>query len=159
GASDEFPQLEEYAQYLSAVVDEESNPRINAIAKEFKGLLERIDANLQPFPPTAQVAAQQGKYLSSLFNQAILDGDIDSFTEVATASGPFTYFHKGSLAYLGGGSAAFDLPVIGPITGPAAGVAWKLYETSAQLSWKNRALVGLDWLRGEVFGRDTSRIA
>lgn len=34
-----------------------------------------------------------------------------------------------------GGSAAFDLPVIGPITGPAAGVAWKLYETSAQLSF------------------------
>ena len=33
-----------------------------------------------------------------------------------------------------GGSAAFDLQVIGPITGPAAGVAWKLYETSAQLS-------------------------
>jgi len=213
GASDEFPQLEEYGQYLSAVVDEESNPRVNAIAKvfgealererqawkkakalvsqrasdrtkkkgtpdvekdfaeadedsnrvfdmeEFKGLLERIDANLQPFPPTAQVAAQQGKYLASLFNEAVLDGDIDSFTEVATANGPFTYFHKGSLAYLGGGSAAFDLPVIGPITGPAAGVAWKLYETSAQLSWKNRALVGLDWLRGEIFGRDTSRIA
>ena len=43
-----------------------------------------------------------GKYLSSLFNQAILDGDIDSFTEVATNNGPFTYFHKGSLAYLGG---------------------------------------------------------
>lgn len=211
GASDEFPQLEEYAQYLSAAV-EEDNPRVNAIAKvfgealererqawkkakelvsqrasdrtkrkgagevekdftesdansnkvfdleEFKGLLERIDANLQPFPPTAQVAAQQGKYLAGMFDKAILDGEIDSFTDVAKSSGPFTYFHKGSLAYLGGGSAAFDLPIIGPITGPAAGVAWKLYETSAQLSWKNRALVGLDWLRGEVFGRDTSRI-
>mmetsp|Transcript_32574 Transcript_32574/g.75342 ORF Transcript_32574/g.75342 Transcript_32574/m.75342 type:complete len:721 (-) Transcript_32574:14-2176(-) len=211
GASDEFPQLEEYAQYLSAAVEEDS-PRTSAISKvfgealererkawqkakelvsqrasdrtkrkgsesveqdfteadanrnkvfdleEFKGLLERIDANLQPFPPTAQVAAQQGKYLAGLFDKAILDGEIDSFTDVAKSSGPFTYFHKGSLAYLGGGSAAFDLPIIGPITGPAAGVAWKLYETSAQLSWKNRALVGLDWLRGEVFGRDTSRI-
>lgn len=41
GASDEFPQLEEYAQYLSAVVDEESNPRINAIAKVFGEALER----------------------------------------------------------------------------------------------------------------------
>ena len=30
------------------------------LVQEFKGLLERIDANLQPFPPTAQVAAQQG---------------------------------------------------------------------------------------------------
>lgn len=48
--------------------------------------------------------------------------------------------HPGSVAieealFLPGGSAAFDLPVIGPITGPAAGVAWKLYETSAQLSF------------------------
>ena len=41
GASDEFPQLEEYAQYLSAVVDEESNPRVNAIAKVFGEALER----------------------------------------------------------------------------------------------------------------------
>ena len=41
GASDEFPQLEDYAQYLSAVVDEESNPRINAIAKVFGEALER----------------------------------------------------------------------------------------------------------------------
>lgn len=51
---------------------------------------------------TTNTKSFAGKYLSSLFNQAILDGDIDSFTEVATASGPFTYFHKGSLAYLGG---------------------------------------------------------
>ena len=30
---------------------------------------------------------------------------------------------------------------------------------SPPAGWKNRALVGLDWLRGEIFGRDTSRIA
>ena len=29
---------------------------------------------------------------------------------------------------------------------------------SENQGWKNRALVGLDWLRGEIFGRDTSRI-
>ncbi|CAE7431774.1 NDB1 [Symbiodinium sp. CCMP2592] len=40
GASDEFPQLEEYAQYLSAAV-EEDNPRVNAIAKVFGEALER----------------------------------------------------------------------------------------------------------------------
>ena len=34
--------------------------------------------------------------------EAVLDGEIDSFTDVAQSSGPFTYFHKGSLAYLGG---------------------------------------------------------
>lgn len=47
-------------------------------------------------------------------------------------SGPGVFFFASR--YHRGGSAAFDLPVIGPVTGPAAGVAWKLYETSAQLS-------------------------
>eukprot|EP00931_Biecheleriopsis_adriatica_P075991 TRINITY_DN49754_c0_g1_i1.p1 TRINITY_DN49754_c0_g1~~TRINITY_DN49754_c0_g1_i1.p1 ORF type:complete len:729 (+),score=164.41 TRINITY_DN49754_c0_g1_i1:49-2187(+) len=210
GASDEFPQLEEYAMYLSTVVetdesrwanvakvfsegirrerqafkkvkelafqsvgdrtakkgfdsvaadlaetDADSNVRFDF--EEFKELLDRIDRNLQAFPPTAQVAAQQGKFLAKLFSKGVVDGELTSFEEAAKSSGPFTYFHKGSLAYLGGGSAAFDLPVIGPVTGPAAGVAWKLYETSAQLSWKNRALVGLDWLREGLWGRDTSR--
>ena len=38
-----------------------SGAEICSAPQEFKGLLERIDANLQPFPPTAQVAAQQGE--------------------------------------------------------------------------------------------------
>lgn len=46
-----------------------------------------------------------------------------------------------------GGSAAFDLPVIGPITGPAAGVAWKLYETSAQLSFLEQTVTRWENLR------------
>jgi NADH:ubiquinone reductase (non-electrogenic) len=125
---------------------------------EFQALLERVDNNLRPFPATAQVAAQQGKYLAKLFAKGSIDGASKSFDELKKESSPFAYFHKGSLAYLGGGEAAFDLPVLGAITGPLAGVAWKAYETTAQLSWKNRALVGLDWFRTSVFGRDTSDI-
>lgn len=213
GASDEFPQLEEYAQYLSSVVtDTNDDPRMAAIARvieqglfreqrafkeafaltnqlvgdrtkrvgyetvaadlaeadansneridleEFKALLDRVDKNLQAFPPTAQVAAQQGKYLAKAFAKGIIDGSMEGYKETTTVTERFAYFHKGALAYLGDGSAAFDLPVLGPVTGPAAGLAWKLYETSAQLSWKNRALVGLDWVRAQLFGRDTSRI-
>ena len=41
GASDEFPQLEEYATYLSAVVNDEENPRVSAIANIFGEALER----------------------------------------------------------------------------------------------------------------------
>lgn len=125
---------------------------------EFKNLLRSIDQNLRSFPPTAQVAAQQGKYLAELLADGRVAGDRESFLEASQSHGPFTYFHKGSLAYLGGGSAAFDLPVIGPVTGTLAGLAWKAYETSAQMSWKNRALVGMDWIKSEVFGRDTSRV-
>mmetsp|Transcript_16212 Transcript_16212/g.46036 ORF Transcript_16212/g.46036 Transcript_16212/m.46036 type:complete len:722 (+) Transcript_16212:121-2286(+) len=124
---------------------------------EFRDLLDRVDKNLQGFPATAQVAAQQGSYLSKLFAKGCLDGTEESLTATQRDEDSFTYFHKGSLAYLGAGQAAFDVPIIGTITGPLAGLAWKFYETSAQLSWKNRALVGLNWVRTEVFGRDTSR--
>eukprot|EP00933_Yihiella_yeosuensis_P061009 TRINITY_DN6382_c0_g1_i1.p1 TRINITY_DN6382_c0_g1~~TRINITY_DN6382_c0_g1_i1.p1 ORF type:complete len:572 (+),score=116.42 TRINITY_DN6382_c0_g1_i1:488-2203(+) len=210
-ASDEFPQLDEYAQYLKDIVETGDDARLQILTdifgqaadrekrawrkawkltnervgdrtaligaeiiekdlseidlnkdgkfdfKEFEALLLRVDQNLRSFPPTAQVAAQQGKYLSKLFAKGMIDGEMKALEDSRTKVGPFSYFHKGSLAYLGGGEAGFDLPVIGPITGPLAGVAWKAYETSAQLSWKNRALVGLDWLRESVFGRDTSR--
>jgi len=124
--------------------------------EEFRRLLVGIDKNLQHFPPTAQIAAQQGKYLAGLLSEGVIDGTQESYAKTMGSKPGFSYFHKGSLAYLGGGSAAFDLPIIGAVTGPAAGVVWKLYETSAQLSWKNRALVGLDWVKNEIFGGNTS---
>jgi len=126
--------------------------------EEFSELLTNIDKNLRSFPPTAQVAAQQGKYLAKLMATGLPDGKHETFEQAAAKVGEFSYFHKGSLAYLGDGAAAFDLPVLGPYSGPLSGVAWKTYETAAQVSWKNRALVGLDWIRTEVFGRSTSRI-
>ena len=33
-----------------------------------------------------------------------------------------------------------DLPVVGPVSGPLAGLAWRAYETSAQISWKTLSL-------------------
>jgi len=125
--------------------------------EEFVELLNGIDNNMRSFPATAQVAAQQGKYLARLFATGKIDGKREGCEEAAKEIGSFTYFHKGSLAYLGNGEAAFDVPIIGAVTGPLAGLAWKAYETSAQLTWKNRILVALDWLRTGIFGRDTSR--
>lgn len=43
------------------------------------------------------------------------------------------YFHKGSLAYVGGDQAVMDIPKVGPIFGREAGVMWKGYETFAQV--------------------------
>lgn len=45
----------------------------------------------------------------------------------------FRYFHKGSLAYVGGDQAVMDIPKVGPIFGREAGVMWKGYETFAQV--------------------------
>lgn len=46
---------------------------------------------------------------------------------------PCRYFHKGSLAYVGGDQAVMDIPKVGPIFGREAGVMWKGYETFAQV--------------------------
>jgi len=126
--------------------------------ESFRALLASIHKTLETFPPTAQVAAQQGGYLAELLGKCIATGDEESFGALKEDSQPFTYFHKGALAYLGGDHAAFDLPVVGPVSGPLAGLAWRAYETSAQISWKNRALVGLDWMKTKIFGRDPSRV-
>jgi len=142
---------EEVEQTLKLDANDELN------YEEFVELITGIDNNLRSFPATAQVAAQQGKYLASLFATGKMDGTNNGLAEAVKETGRFTYFPKGSLAYLGNGEAAFDVPIIGALTGPLAGLAWKAYETSAQLTWKNRILVGLDWLRTGIFGRDTSR--
>lgn len=126
--------------------------------ESFQALLASIHKTLETFPPTAQVAAQQGGYLAELLGKGLATGDKDSFKMLKNESQPFTYFHKGALAYLGGDTAAFDLPLVGPVSGPLAGLAWRAYETSAQISWKNRALVGLDWVKTKIFGRDPSRV-
>jgi NADH dehydrogenase FAD-containing subunit len=44
------------------------------------------------------------------------------------------YFHKGSLAYVGGDQAVMDIPTVGPIFGREAGIMWKGYETFAQVN-------------------------
>ena len=51
-----------------------------------------------------------------------------------------------------------DVPVVGPLWGLGAGLVWKGFETYSQFSWRNKALVTIDWLRTKVFGRDISRV-
>eukprot|EP00913_Durusdinium_trenchii_P025584 g24012.t1 len=77
--------------------------------ESFKALLASIHKTLETFPPTAQVAAQQGSYLADLFGKGCLKGDEESLQKLKEESEPFTYFHKGALAYLGGDHAAFVL--------------------------------------------------
>lgn len=37
-------------------------------------------------------------------------------------------------------------------------MAWKGFETYSQFSFRNLILVGLDWMRAKVFGRDISKV-
>eukprot|EP00929_Paragymnodinium_shiwhaense_P014308 TRINITY_DN122210_c0_g1_i1.p1 TRINITY_DN122210_c0_g1~~TRINITY_DN122210_c0_g1_i1.p1 ORF type:complete len:774 (-),score=214.28 TRINITY_DN122210_c0_g1_i1:212-2218(-) len=137
-------------------VDVNHNNELDLV--EFKELLKGVERNIRGFPPTAQVAQQQGLFLSQLLAHGKLTGSSETYKELAKETEPFAYLHKGSLVFLGQGNAGMDVPVIGTITGPFAGLAWKVFETGMQYSWKNRALVALDWLRTQIWGRDSSRL-
>ncbi|CAG9464813.1 unnamed protein product [Pedinophyceae sp. YPF-701] len=147
------------ADKLLRTVDDDNN----ALDLEgFRDLLAQIDSNLRLLPPTAQVARQQGEYLAKLFTSTKVEGKPDDVGAEAIQAGkktyrPFTYNHKGSLAYVGRDNAVMDIPVIGPIMGKGAGVGWKAFETLSQISFRNQALVTTDWLRSKIFGRDISR--
>ncbi|CAE7942274.1 NDB1, partial [Symbiodinium necroappetens] len=114
------------AQEIEQDLDEAEVLQRDYITLEgFKDLLKIIHKTLETFPPTAQVAAQQGQYLAKVFASGLIHGDRESYRAFRDEHEPFTYFHKGTLAYLGSDHAAFDLPILGPVSGPLAGVAWK----------------------------------
>jgi len=122
--------------------------------EEFNELLQKMDGTLRALPATAQVARQEGEYLASLFScQTIRPG-----AKLGDKVKPFKYFHKGQLAYVGEDRAVIDAPVVGPLWGFGAGLVWKSFETYSQISLRNKILVGLDWARTKVFGRDISRV-
>lgn len=54
--------------------------------------------------------------------------------------------------------AVMDVPVVGPVWGWFAGLAWRGFETFSQISFRNQVLVSSDWVRTKLFGRDTSRV-
>jgi NADH:ubiquinone reductase (non-electrogenic) len=145
---------------------------------EFRDLLGKVDSGLRALPATAQVAKQQGEYLARALKEGKVEvvgggppsaAPLPATTVVPSADrpllewsvpetvGPFRYFHKGSLAYVGSDRAVMDVPTVGPIVGAGAYVMWRSYETFAQISLRNQLLVGLDWVRTKLFGRDISR--
>ena len=132
--------------------------------EQFRELLKTIDSGLRALPATAQVARQEGEYLARLFAAAELGNETSASTAESTGDlakqgvPGFEYFHKGSLAYVGSDRAVMDVPVVGPIMGLFAGLAWRGFETWSQISLRNQILVANDWARTKVFGRDTSRV-
>ncbi|KIK01192.1 hypothetical protein K443DRAFT_678656 [Laccaria amethystina LaAM-08-1] len=73
---------------------------------------------------------------------------------------PFHYSHQGSLAYIGSEKAIADLPFMnGNIAsgGVATFLFWRSAYLSTLFSLRNRTLVGTDWVKVKLFGRDVSR--
>lgn len=100
----------------------------------------------RPYPATAQVAQQQGKYLASA---------LESWSQGIQPK-PFRYKSYGMLAYVGSGKALADLETVKG-RGFAAWLFWRSVYLTRLVSMKNKILVVFDWIKTFVFGRDVSR--
>ena len=99
-----------------------------------------------PLPPTAQVAQQQGTHLAKVLNKALDE------TEV----GPFQYKHRGMMAYVGKRKALVDTKNVQG-KGFTTWLFWRSAYLTKLMSWKNKMLVVMDWVRTFLFGRDISQ--
>ncbi|EIE76083.1 hypothetical protein G6F46_011481 [Rhizopus delemar] len=134
------------------------------------------DCTATKYAPTAQVAAQQGKYLARVFAQLHATECHEAALEEVTTDEektkimrklqkaqdikPFQYSHQGSLCYIGSDKAIADLP-LGPGNLASGGVAtfafWRSAYISNIFSARNRWLVITDWTKKTFWGRDISR--
>jgi NADH:ubiquinone reductase (non-electrogenic) len=134
------------------------------------------DATATKYAPTAQAAAQQGKYLARVFAQLNAIEKYEAGIESAASEEektklarklqkakdikPFHYSHQGSLCYIGSDKAIADVP-FGPGNLAAGGVAtfafWRSAYISNIFSARNKWLVITDWTKKAFWGRDISR--
>lgn len=164
-----YPQVELHLKdkHLSSVTDllkdPEGNARKEVDIEGFKLALSQVDSQMKSLPATAQVAAQQGTYLSNCFNKRELAKTTPEGPRRFKGSGrhdflPFRYKHFGQFAPLGGEQAAAELPGDWVSVGRSTQWLWYSVYASKQVSWRTRVLVVSDWTRRFIFGRDSSRL-
>ncbi|XP_076953821.1 external alternative NAD(P)H-ubiquinone oxidoreductase B1, mitochondrial-like [Bidens hawaiensis] len=164
-----YPQVELHLQskHLCNVTDllndTDGNARKEVDIEGFKLALSEVDSQMKSLPATAQVAAQQGTYLSNCFNKRELAKITPEGPRRFKGTGrhdfcPFRYKHFGQFAPLGGEQAAAELPGDWVSVGRSTQWLWYSVYASKQVSWRTRMLVVSDWTRRFIFGRDSSRI-
>ncbi|KAI0362648.1 nucleotide-binding domain-containing protein [Trametes cingulata] len=159
-----IPMAEEQLQKVRELFDLYDSDSDNSLTlNELAVLLQEIGNKITALPATAQVASQQGKYLGKKLSavaqhRKVLEANGLRPEEADEAvSGPFRYFHLGSLAYIGN-AAVFDLGRFSFMGGLAAMYAWRSVYWSEQVSMRTRALLMIDWIIRGVWGRDLSRL-
>ncbi|KAJ3135398.1 NADH:ubiquinone oxidoreductase [Physocladia obscura] len=118
------------------------------------------DASATKWAPTGQVASRQGSYLAEHFRTLyeLKKKATNSDSKVLLSQvDPFVYNHRGSLAYVGGDKAIAELPGNIHLSGAATYLFWKSAYLSNLFSLRNRILVGFDWVKCKMFGRDIGR--
>ncbi|KAH9996871.1 mitochondrial NADH dehydrogenase [Russula vinacea] len=145
---------------LFDLYDSDADNKLNL--NELAVLLQEISNKITALPATAQVAAQQGKYLGHKLHllatkrDTLVANELPADTDEAV-TGPFSYRHLGSLAYIGN-AAVFDFGRLSFTGGLAAMYAWRSVYWSEQVSMRTRALLMIDWVVRGVWGRDLSRL-
>ena len=74
---------------------------------------------------------------------------------------PFQFLNLGVLAYLGASTALAQVSVDEKLilgSGPIGFLLWRGIYWGKQVSWRNRILITLDWLRIRIFGRDIGNL-
>ncbi|KAL2547835.1 External alternative NAD(P)H-ubiquinone oxidoreductase B1 [Forsythia ovata] len=164
-----YPQVELYlkskhfSQLTDLLKDSEGNDTEAVDIDGFKLALSHVDSQMKSLPATAQVASQQGAYLSRCFNLKSKGKHDPEGPRRFRGSGrhefrPFRYRHLGQFAPLGGEQAAAELPGDWVSMGHSTQWLWYSVYASKQVSWRTRVLVVSDWTRRFIFGRDSSRI-
>jgi NADH:ubiquinone reductase (non-electrogenic) len=103
----------------------------------------------KPLPATAQVANQQGVYLTKLLNGKI---PLDKSTNQPAA---FQYYPLGLMAYVGAYKTVFDTSLFKG-TGWLEFLAWRSVYLTRLGSWKNKMMVPYNWLKTLIWGRDVA---
>lgn len=173
------PALPRHPQSSRALVD--SRLRVQGVQDVFAlgDCAHIVDG---PLPATAQVAQQQGAWLAQYLNAkarsssnsintsgAVVknsgtsggDGPTVDSADTATSTAdeevpPFTYRHRGIMAYIGDYEAVTDVGGI-KSGGFLSFVLWRSAYLTTLVSVKNKIMVPLDWMHTLVFGRDMSQ--
>ena len=142
-AGDHLVQVKELFQLYDS--DADNSLSLNELFE----LLEEIGSRITSLPATAQVAAQQGKYLGKKLHNLSRAVDPSSLPIHPLAdeaiSQPFKYLHLGSLAYIGN-AAVFDFGQYSFMGGLIAMYAWRSIYWNEQVSARTRALLMIDWI-------------
>lgn len=147
-----------------------------------------IDGPSGPLPTTAQVAAQQAKYLAYIMNKEYNIAPTESLegqqlpptrnpqvgralsemipslvTSSAKFAKPFQFMNLGMLAYTGSNTALAQIPPAPnapPIkeSGKIGNALWKGVYLIKQVSFRNQILVLNDWIKRQFFGRDITQL-
>lgn len=173
-----------FTRDLMSKIDEQKNAKRGLLVDEYlkvdgtSNIFALGDCTFTKYPPTAQVAFQEGEYLAKYFEKLhqveSLQYQIEHPTpkqnvdtlgkKLARAEKnlpKFQYNYQGSLAYIGSEKAVADL-VWGDWSNITSGgnftfLFWRSAYIYMCLSVKNQCLVILDWMKVALFGRDCSK--